>query len=81
MPKDQRGKHWKATAKTVDVKTSAIPGGSVPSKEAIEELIDWLESIVEWGKNVRDDIVRLEGAMGIGAGDPGDPPPSPWKKI
>ena len=37
----------------------------------------WNESMVEWGKAVRDDIIRLEGAAGISSGDPGDPPPPP----
>ena len=49
-------------------------------KPEINTLIEWMESMVEWGKNIRDDIIRLEGALGVSAGDPGDPPPSPWKK-
>jgi len=45
----------------------------------IDEVIVWMKSVIAWGENVRDDIIRLEAATGIGPGDPGDPPPPPWK--
>ena len=37
----------------------------------------WAALMVEWAKDVRDDIVRLEAAMGMPPGDPGDPPSWP----
>lgn len=40
-------------------------------------LYQWARDMSEWGRNVRIDIVRLEGAAGFPSGDPGDPPPPP----
>jgi len=46
--------------------------------DADDENFDkWVRLMVEWGKDVRDDIIRLEAAAGIPRGDPGDPPPWP----
>jgi hypothetical protein len=45
-----------------------------------EELLEaWAYQMYEWGKQVRTDIIRLEGAMGFQSGDPGDPPEPPWE--
>ena len=49
-------------------------------KDEVEHLLHWMNSMVEWGKNVRDDIIRLESSLGVAAGDPGDPPPTPWRE-
>ena len=44
------------------------------------ELVEaWAYQMYEWGKQVRTDIIRLEGAMGFPSGDPGDPPEPPWE--
>jgi hypothetical protein len=37
----------------------------------------WMRDLKKWGEVVRDDIIRLEGAVGLPAGDTGDPPPAP----
>lgn len=42
-----------------------------------EHVAAWIHDMVCWGQAVRDDIIRLEAAAGIGQGDPGDPPPEP----
>ena len=42
-----------------------------------EKLKNWMADMVDWGKRVRRDILRLEAAAGLSEGDPGDPPPSP----
>jgi hypothetical protein len=46
----------------------------LPNNPSID---DWAALMVEWAKDVRDDIIRLEAAAGIPCGDPGDPPPWP----
>ena len=50
-------------------------GLSGPANEA--NLMKWAELMVEWAKDARDDIIRLEAATGIPMGDPGDPPSWP----
>ena len=44
-------------------------------RDAMEE---WIKDLEDWGQRVRDDIIRLEAATGVGLGDPGDPPAGPW---
>ncbi|MCI0436704.1 MAG: hypothetical protein L0271_24155 [Gemmatimonadetes bacterium] len=44
-----------------------------------ERLRAWMCDMVRWGERVRADIIRLEAPAKIPAGDPGDPPPPPWK--
>jgi hypothetical protein len=39
----------------------------------------WAYQMYEWCKQVRADIIRLEGAAGFPSGDPGDPPEPPWE--
>ncbi len=39
----------------------------------------WMQDVKSWGEVVRDDIVRIEGAVGLATGDTGDPPPAPRK--
>ncbi len=43
----------------------------------IDWLYQWARDMHEWGLDVRDDIIRLEGQAGFAAGDPGDPPDGP----
>ncbi|HEU5262022.1 MAG TPA: hypothetical protein VFU41_11440 [Gemmatimonadales bacterium] len=40
-------------------------------------LAAWMRDTKAWGENVRDDIIRLEAAVGAAPGEPGDPPPAP----
>jgi hypothetical protein len=59
-------------------KFTTHPAGAAED-EAQAELLKWMQEMVDWGKRVRIDIVRLEGAAGIGPGDPDDPPDEPWE--
>jgi len=36
-----------------------------------------MRDMKSWGCDVRDDIIRLEAAVGAAPGEPGDPPPAP----
>jgi len=40
-------------------------------------LAAWMRDMKAWGSDVRDDIIRLEAAVGAAPGEPGDPPPAP----
>jgi len=40
-------------------------------------LAAWMRDMKSWGEDVRDDIIRLESAVGAAPGEPGDPPPAP----
>ena len=42
-------------------------------------MADWMRDLKAWGEEVRDDIIRLECAVGTQHGDPGAPPPAPRK--
>jgi hypothetical protein len=75
MPRGYRKKHW--PEEWVPPKKH-VP--EVLEKEHVKRLLEWMDSMVEWGKNVRDDIIRLESSLGVAAGDPGDPPPTPWRE-
>ena len=44
-----------------------------------DRIQDWMDDMIDWGQDVRDDIIRLEAAAGLPTGDPADPPPRPWK--
>jgi hypothetical protein len=46
-------------------------------KEFHEFLAAWMRDLRGWGERVRDDMIRLEGAVGLSTGDTGDPPPAP----
>lgn len=73
MPDDYRKKHWPK---------GWVPPHGVPKTvedKHVKRMLEWMNSMVEWGKNVRDDIIRLESSTGIAHGDPGDPPPPPWR--
>lgn len=74
MSTDPRRKHWPKNWKPPKQVPDAIEG-----EEEIGNLLKWMDAVVEWGKNVRDDIIRLESSAGLAAGDPGDPPPTPWR--
>ena len=45
---------------------------------AVKLLGEYMTELEVWGKNVRIDIIRLEGAAGFSCGDPGDPPGGPF---
>lgn len=47
---------------------------------SFELLKAWMRDMKAWGEEVRDDIIRLEAALGVATGDPGDPPPAPRVK-
>lgn len=49
-------------------------------KPDFELLKAWMRDMKAWGEEVRDDIIRLEAALGVATGDPGDPPPAPRVK-
>lgn len=44
-----------------------------------EVLNRWAQDMTSWAKAVREDLLALEAAIGKKDGDPGDPPPVPWK--
>jgi hypothetical protein len=57
-----------------------VTGVDLGRSPSHEELVRaWAYQMYEWGKQVRTDIIRLEGAMGFQSGDPGDPPEPPWE--
>lgn len=39
----------------------------------------WAQDMTTWAKAVREDILAIEDELGMPHGDPGDPPPVPWK--
>jgi hypothetical protein len=39
----------------------------------------WAQDMTAWAKAVREDILAIEDHLGMPKGDPGDPPPVPWK--
>lgn len=47
--------------------------------KAVEVFNRWAQDMTAWAKAVREDILRIEGHVGLAQGDPGDPPPVPWK--
>lgn len=47
--------------------------------DAIEAINRWMQDMTSWAKAVREDIRNLEEHCGLEQGDPGDPPPVPWK--
>ena len=47
------------------------------ASELKDFLAAWMRDLKTWGQDVRDDIIRLETAVGVASGDPGDPPPAP----
>ena len=53
--------------------------GKKEKNRAQNDLRDWMAQMVEWGENVRLDIIRLEGAAHLAHGDPGQPPEDPWE--
>jgi hypothetical protein len=53
---------------------------SIEASPALKECLSaWMQDMKTWGEVVRDDIIRLEGAVGLSTGDTGDPPPAPRK--
>ncbi len=47
--------------------------------QLVTYLGEWMRDMKAWGEDVRDDIIRLESAVGVAPGEPGDPPPAPRK--
>ena len=56
-------------------------GGPIPTTApALRRRVqDWMDDMIAWAQDVRDDIIRLEAAAGLPMGDPADPPPRPWR--
>lgn len=54
--------------------------GSDPVHRLAAYLGEWMRDMKAWGEDVRDDIIRLETAVHVAPGDPGDPPPAPRAK-
>lgn len=67
----QRKLHWPDDWKTE-------PRPTQLQEADIKRLAQWMKAMAEWGRHLRDDLLRLEGAAGFVLGDPGDPPPEPW---
>lgn len=38
----------------------------------------YMADLYAWCRDLRSDLIRLEGHAGFGQGDPGDPPAGPW---
>jgi hypothetical protein len=81
--KPRRDRKWGANQKLKKLpKSDQIhdQAGNV-RKEDFEEVLKWLYQYARdmhaWGRDVRDDIVRLEEKAGLAPGDPGDPPDGP----
>jgi hypothetical protein len=71
---------YRLTNKQAKVNLTGKPSGQITlTEEMVAPLIEWMEKMVDWGKGVRTDIIRLEGSVGWSGGDPDDPPtPPPW---
>jgi hypothetical protein len=71
---------FKLENKQAKVNLTGKPSAPVTlTEEMVAPLIEWTEKMVDWGKGVRADIIRLEGNAGFTFGDPEDPPtPPPW---
>jgi hypothetical protein len=69
---DKEKQHWPR-----DWKRDPLPDPPL-TKEQLRKLVVWMEALCAWGAHARNDLIRLEEAVGISAGDPGDPPPPPW---
>jgi hypothetical protein len=58
-----------------------VKGWDKNPPKSIETLVAglaaWMRDLKSWGEDVRDDIIRLESAVGAAPGEPGDPPPAP----
>jgi hypothetical protein len=58
--------------------------GAKPPAEPVLKLAAylsaWMRDLKAWGEDVRDDIIRVETAVHVAPGDPGDPPPAPRAK-
>ena len=48
-------------------------------KQSLEMINRWAQDMTAWAKAAREDILRIEDHLGLPHGDPGDPPPVPWK--
>ena len=66
---------YETKGKELDVDFPKIPDANLRIT-----LAKWMRDMKLWGQEVRDDIIRLEAAVGVATGDPGDPPPAPRGK-
>ena len=57
----------------VHCKTAGVTAANFDPKK-LDHLAAWVRDMIAWAQDVRDDIIRIEAAVGLG-GDPGDPPP------
>lgn len=48
-------------------------------QESLEIFNRWAQDMTAWARAVRKDLLALEQTIGQKGGDPGDPPPVPWK--
>ncbi len=78
--RDIRKKHWPGDWLPPHKLPSHLGKETKTAPDELDRVNQWMQAMVEWGKNVRDDIIRLESSTKIGLGDPGDPPPAPWRK-
>jgi len=78
-----RDRGWKADEhlKLVKRYKRIVGGRGKVSKKKLKPLVKWMyqwtRDMHTWGECVRDDIIRLEAAVGLPPGDPGDPPGGP----
>ena len=57
-----------------------VRAAQVPALEEVVEVFNrWAQDMTSWAKAVREDILRIEDHLRLPHGDPGDPPPLPWK--
>jgi len=59
--------------------THALDGRDRALADAIEALNRWAQDMTSWARAVREDLLALEARIGQKGGDPGEPPPVPWK--
>jgi hypothetical protein len=81
--KSKRKREWKSNEKNSapPAADAIVDAAGKIDKDKFELLVKWVyqwtRDMHAWGQDARDDIVRLEGAAGFAAGDPGDPPDGP----
>ncbi len=75
--KAKRKRQWRSNRMKVPPLDNVVQGQTKEVGAFIDWLYHWARDMHAWGQDVRDDIIRLEGRVGFGAGDPGDPPDGP----
>lgn len=74
---DKVEKEWRTRFKGVADRAAKGTAAEGDVEWLMACLAAWMRDMKAWGENVRDDIIRLEAAVGAAPGDPGDPPPAP----